>query len=126
MSFFHIIFPKCIIIFVIIIILDCISEICDFSNKFYKKIENDRVDSYKKKKLKVPVSHKKKFKDIEIQDFQLFIGLLIVMGINKVPDIRMYFSGSKLLSSQGISEVISEDRFYELKKYCTFFDIDRR
>ena len=56
---------------------------------------------------------------------QLFIGINKLMGLIRKPAIKDYWSNHKLIETPGIKELMSRDRFWQIRKYFTTYDIDK-
>ncbi|XP_053382439.1 uncharacterized protein LOC128549543 [Mercenaria mercenaria] len=48
--------------------------------------------------------------DTSTNEIQAMVGMEILMGINQLPDSRMYWSKNKFMGNQGISEVMTCNR----------------
>ncbi|KAK3701244.1 hypothetical protein QZH41_003196 [Actinostola sp. cb2023] len=51
-----------------------------------------------------------------------YIGMWIVMGINVLPEIAMYWSNDSFIGNDGIKAVMTKNRFEELSQYLHFND----
>ena len=91
-----------------------LQEICDHTNN---RIWQDLVDDPENEKLK-------NCKQVNINDIKKFIGLLILMTLNKKPTLGAYWSGDIVFSQQIFStpESLSRDRFQLILKYIRFAD----
>ena len=60
----------------------------------------------------------------DAEEIQAYFGFMILMGINKLPEIRDYWSTNKHLHYAPIADRISRDRFEEITRYLHFVDND--
>ena len=59
------------------------------------------------------------------EEIRAYIGFMILMGINRLPEIRDYWSTDKSLRYAPIADRISRDRFEEITRYLHFTDNDK-
>ena len=59
------------------------------------------------------------------EEIRAYIGFMILMGINHLPEIRDYWSTDKSLRYAPIADRISRDRFEEKTRYLHFTDNDK-
>ncbi|KAK3729731.1 hypothetical protein QZH41_002045 [Actinostola sp. cb2023] len=62
------------------------------------------------------------WKDATLQEMKAYIGMWIVMGINVLPEIAMYWSNDSFIGNDGIKAVMTKNRFEELAQYLHFND----
>ena len=55
-------------------------------------------------------------------EIRAYMGFMILMGINHLPEIRDYWSTDELLRYSPIADRISRDRFEEITRYLHFVD----
>ncbi|XP_062614405.1 piggyBac transposable element-derived protein 4-like [Saccostrea cucullata] len=57
---------------------------------------------------------------------QAYIGILIMMGINKIPDYKLYWSHNKFLRNAGFQEVMPLKRYEKITQYlhCSAEDME--
>ena len=55
-------------------------------------------------------------------EIRAYFGFMILMGINRLPEIRDYWSTNQLLHYSPIANRISRDRFEEITRYLHFVD----
>ena len=58
----------------------------------------------------------------DAEEIRAYFGFMILMGINKLPEIRDYWSTNKQLRYAPIADRISRDRFEEITRYLHFVD----
>ena len=59
-----------------------------------------------------------KWKDVSKKEIESFLGLVILMGINDLPNIKLYWSKDMVFHNTFISSIMSRDRFLE-----TFYNL---
>ena len=55
-----------------------------------------------------------KWKDVSKKEIESFLGLVILMGINGLPNIKLYWSKDMMFHNIFISSIMSRDRFLEI------------
>ena len=50
-------------------------------------------------------------------EMQAFIGIMIYMGIVKLPRLAMYWSTDNLLHQERVSSVMTQSRFFQISRY---------
>ena len=60
----------------------------------------------------------------DAQEIRAYMGFMILMGINQLPEIRDYWSTSEFLHYAPIADRISRDRFEQITRYLHFVDSD--
>jgi hypothetical protein len=60
------------------------------------------------------------WKELTVPELKAWIGCLIAMGINKLPNIKMYWDSTWKLSL--VSDRFTRDRFLSIKKYLHLAD----
>ena len=58
----------------------------------------------------------------DVAELRAYLGFMIIMGINKLPEIRDYWSLDDKLHNTFIASRISRDRFEEITRYLHFVD----
>ena len=58
------------------------------------------------------------------EEIRVYMGFMILMGINHLPEIRDYWSVSEYFRYAPIAERITRDRFEEITRYIHFVDND--
>ena len=64
-----------------------------------------------------PHKHKRKWSPVNREEMEAFVGIIIHMGIVKLPRINMYWSNNTLLHQKSVSEVMSQTRFIQIWRY---------
>jgi hypothetical protein len=64
--------------------------------------------------------------DCTMDEMRAYLGLLIIMGINKLPDYRLHWSKNKFLSNSGFIGVMPVRRYEKTTQYlhCSCADAD--
>ena len=65
-----------------------------------------------------------KFEPFTRDDIEAFFGFNMLMGINSLPTLHMYWENSSWYKSNLITDRISRDRFEEISRYLHFADND--
>jgi len=61
--------------------------------------------------------------DVTCQQMKAYIGILIMMGILQLPHLDMYWQiDEEILSTPGLSEIISRNRFQQISRFLHFAD----
>lgn len=58
------------------------------------------------------------------EEIRAYLGCMILMGINRLPEIRDYWSNDEYLHYSPIADRISRDRFEQITRYLHFADND--
>ncbi|XP_014486513.1 PREDICTED: piggyBac transposable element-derived protein 4-like [Dinoponera quadriceps] len=67
-------------------------------------------------------SHQRAWEPITKDKINTFFGILLIMGIVKVPDIRLYWSQNDIYANARIKNAMKRDRFIFILKYLHFSD----
>jgi hypothetical protein len=54
------------------------------------------------------------WKDVSKKDIESFLGLIILMGINNLPNMKLYWSKDMVFHNTFISSIMSRDRFLQI------------
>lgn len=65
-----------------------------------------------------PTKHKGKWSLVTREEMEAFLGIIILMGIVKLPKLKMYWSNDILVCQERISSVMSQTRFLQI--WCYF------
>ena len=89
-----------------------------FKTLFTEEILNliiDQTNIYGKGKKQSSNQRKtRKWKDVSKKEMESFLGLVILMGINDLPNIKLYWSKNMVFHNAFISSIMSRDRFLEI------------
>ena len=69
-----------------------------------------------------PNKHKRAWHPVTREEMEAFIGIIILMGIIKLPRFRMYWKEDYLIHQEGISYVMSRTRFLQIWRYFHLAD----
>ena len=69
-----------------------------------------------------PNKHKQAWHPVTREEMEAFIGIIILMGIIKLPRFRMYWKEDYLIHQEGISAVMSRTRFLQIWHYFHLAD----
>ena len=58
------------------------------------------------------------------EEIRAYLGIMILMGINRLPEIRDYWSNNEYMHYSPIADRITRDRFEEITRYLHFADND--
>ena len=61
-----------------------------------------------------------KWKDMTNRELKAYFGLCIIMGINNLPRIAMYWSTDPFIGNTGIQSVMMKNHFEKLSQYLHF------
>ena len=56
------------------------------------------------------------------EEIRAYLGFMILMGINKLPEVRDYWSNGEYLHYSPIADRITKDRFEQITRYLHFAD----
>ena len=60
--------------------------------------------------------------ETDLDEIKAYLGFMIVMGINKLPEIRDYWAMDDKLHNTFIASRITRDRFEQISRYLHFID----
>ena len=60
--------------------------------------------------------------ETDLEEIKAFLGFMVVMGVNRLPEIRDYWSTDSKLNNAFISSRITRKRFEEITRYLHFVD----
>lgn len=97
------------------------------ANDFFSQLFGDSImdiivtetNRYARQKL-ANTPRLEKWKDITKQELRAYFGICIIMGINNLPRIAMYWSTDPFIGNTGIQSVMARNRFEELSQYLHF------
>ena len=69
-----------------------------------------------------PNKHKGPWQPVTKEEMEAFIGILILMGIVKLPRLKMYWREDVLLHQKSISSIMPRTRFLQLMRYFHLAD----
>ena len=97
------------------------------ANDFFSQLFGDSImdiivtetNRYARQKL-ANTPRLEKWKDITKQELRAYFGICIIMGINNLPRIAMYWSTDPFIGNTGIQSVMARNCFEELSQYLHF------
>ncbi|XP_023213010.1 piggyBac transposable element-derived protein 4-like [Centruroides sculpturatus] len=87
-----------------------------YARKIFKKKKKKKIREETQKKL----SKSLQWKETNCDEVKLFLALLILQGIVKKPDMRLYFTKDKMLATPFFGEIMTRDRFVDLLRFMHF------
>ena len=77
---------------------------------------------YEQQKASNPNKHKMPWHPVTKGEMKAFVGILILMGVIKLPRFEMYWSSDRLIHQEGITEVMPRTRFLQIWRYFHLAD----
>ena len=62
------------------------------------------------------------FRQITCAELKAFIGINLIMGINRLPNYALFWSNDDFFGNQGIKRVMTKNRFEEISQHLHFSD----
>ena len=78
------------------------------------------TNRYARQKLAGNNTRLAKWHDVTRQELKAYFGICLVMGINNLPRLAMYWSSDPLIGNTGIQNIMTKNRFEELSQYLHF------
>ena len=78
------------------------------------------TNRYARQKLAGNNTQLAKWHDVTRQELKAYFGICVVMGINNLPRLAMYWSSDPLIGNTGIQNIMTKNRFEELSQYLHF------
>ena len=78
------------------------------------------TNRYARQKLEGNDTRLAKWQDTTRQEVKAYLGICLVMGINNLPRLAMYWSSDPFIGNTGIQNVMTKNRFEELSQYLHF------
>jgi len=98
---------------------DIIDQMVLETNKFYEHSEAQAPSSVSSRK------HKQKWTPVTRDEMFKFLGILLIMGIVKLPEMRLYWSKDPMYDNERIKSSMARERFFALLQYWHFCDSDQ-
>jgi len=95
---------------------ELLEDVCEKSDKYYKKYKNNTRLAKR--------THKKKWNKPDLVEIRGFLGLLLSMGILKKPKLDDYWTTNSLFQTPGFGEIMSRDHFKSILRCFIFYDIE--
>ncbi|KAI4481543.1 hypothetical protein M0802_013963 [Mischocyttarus mexicanus] len=81
------------------------------TNKYYEKCALQTHSSVTIRK------HKQQWKPITRDEMHILIGILLIMGIVKVPEIRLYWSKDLMFSNERKKSAMLRERYFDILRH---------
>ena len=78
------------------------------------------TNRYARQKLAGNDTRLAKWHDTTRQEVKAYFGMCLVMGINNLPRLAMYWSSDPFIGNTGIQNIMTKNRFEELSQYLHF------
>ena len=78
------------------------------------------TNRYARQKLATNIARLNKWQDTTRQEVKAYLGICLIMGINNLPRLAMYWSSDPFIGNTGIQNVVTKNRFEELSQYLHF------
>ena len=78
------------------------------------------TNRYARQKLAGNDTRLAKWHDTTRQEVKAYFGICLVMGINNLPRLAMYWSSDPFIGNTGIQNIMTKNRFEELSQYLHF------
>ncbi|XP_017757888.1 PREDICTED: piggyBac transposable element-derived protein 4-like [Eufriesea mexicana] len=66
--------------------------------------------------------HQQRWNPVTTSELNTFIGILLIMGVVQVPELRLYWSNKAMYANARIKKAMKRDRFLAILKYLHFSD----
>lgn len=79
-----------------------------------------------KSNFQLHLGHDPVWYECTMDEMRAYLGLLILMGINKLPDYKLHWSKNKFLANSGFIDVMPVRRYEKITQYlhCSSADIE--
>lgn len=71
---------------------------------------------------RMPAKHKRPWEDVSLEEMKCYIGVIMVMGVVKLPRITSYWSTDTFLHQSGITKIFPLVRFQQISRYLHLAD----
>ena len=71
-------------------------------------------------------AHARPWSDMTVEEMKAFLGMLMLMGISRLPRLEMYLSTKHLLINPGLADVFSKVRFKQIFRFIRLTDSDQQ
>lgn len=78
------------------------------------------TNRYTQQKLATNNARLEKWQDTTSQEVKAYLGICLIMGINNLPRLAMYWFSDPFIGNTGIQNVMTKNRFEELSQYLQF------
>ena len=95
---------------------------CIFDQTVMNEIIQKTNEKHRNTSIEIMSSHHIHWRDLSVEELKVFIGVFIMMGINKFPDYRMHWSKNLMWNSNLIKSSMPIDRFEQISHYLSLGD----
>ena len=88
-----------------------------FNNEMWKIIVSETNRYYEQQKASDPDHHKTEWHPVTKGEVQAFVGMLILMGIVRLPRFQMYWESDQLIHQESIANIMPRTRFFQNWRY---------
>lgn len=89
------------------------------TNKYYEYSVAQPQSSVSSRK------HKQEWKPTTRDEMLVFIGILLIMGIVRLPEMRLYWSKDPMYANERIKRAMKRERFFDFLQYWHFSDSEQ-
>ena len=82
----------------------------------------EETNKYARKKLED--SSRSHWQDVTLAEMKAFLGVTVVMGINRLPELELFWSSDEFFGNRGIQTVFTRDRFKAISRFLHFNNPD--
>jgi len=93
-----------------------LNEIVTHTNNYYKFKETIEIKKFEKRR------HEKKWKEIDLEELHKYIGVMIIMGIIRLPSVTDYWKVNEFYKVPSVHGNFSRDRFWQIGRYLHITD----
>ena len=93
-----------------------------FTDEMWNIITSETNRYYVQQQAAEPNKHKTKWTHVTKEEMKAFVGIIIFMGIVKLPRINLYWSNDVLLHQEPVSSLMSQTRFRQIWRYFHLAD----
>lgn len=91
-----------------------VEMIVDETNKYAEQFKNNLPSTSR--------MHQQAWRSVTRDEMTTFIGILPIIGVVQLPEIRLYWSNSNMYANTCIKKAMKRDRFLSILKYLHFSD----
>ena len=84
------------------------------------------TNRYAWQKLGTNIAQLNKWQDTTRQEVKASLGICLIMAINNLPRLAMYWSSDPFIGNKGIQNIVSNNRFKDFSQYLHFFEFGNR
>ena len=88
-----------------------------FNNEMWEIIVSETNHYYEQQKASDPDHHKTEWHPVTKGEVQALVGMLILMGIVRLPRFLMYWESDQLIHQESIANIMPRTRFFQIWRY---------